>query len=752
MLRKKKLDRVTEGEELGSKRVLFDFAGENHDDKQLDRVELFEGSATQSIEQGMEEIGDEEGKVWTGDFTKYALVRYGFSDSQVQLGLFLQSIKYGPMEPCLCCHRTGLKTNMLKLQVLADKVGEETIQNLHRHAPVGHPHNEMLCRTCFRYLKLGKVPAISVENGLLLDPVPPELDLTDLEQQLIARDLLFMTITKLIKTGMPKIKRKVVLVPMEEQDVSTTLTALPREVDESELVFVEFKRMQGMKHAYNAAFIRAEAPVKAVRKLIELGNPFYLGLKENPKYLLSISHLEKREDELLEDVPVPELLCPVEDEFQSQDSNEGDQEEPRYMDVTCMLPMHPEMAFLMNKTTEPVKKQVREDKSVILAPGEAKHPTNWLAHRNFDVRAFPRHHPTGKFGIDHERDNKISSTQYFNQRLLNVDTRFSRDVIYLFAAQQRLEREQIEKQFNIVAQRGTVARKADGSILVSNSDNFAAFQQVRGSPKYWQKARLELLAKVSQLGPFHLFFTLSCGEMRWPEVLAAALIADGVQDVEVLVQSSDKEFKGYQATVGGEPMEQYFERRGLNKNRLLQKNLLLVTRMFDHRVKQFVKLMLLSGKVIPVQYYSYRVEFQLRGMAHVHGVLWLEDDVWCKKLNSGDCSDEILCSEIDTYISCDAGEKGSLPRAVQKHKHTKSCQKQGKACRFGYPRFPSDETLIARPLKGVMTENQDSTLENHKAVLDKVKVIWRNRIWTRHCQYMTCSMRQASCLMTIRLP
>ena len=45
---------------------------------------------------------------------------------------------------------------------------------------------------------------------------------------------------------------------------------------------------------------------------------------------------------------------------------------------------------------------------------------------------------------------------------------------------------------------------------------------------YWQKTRNELIAKVEQLGPFHLFWTLSCGEMRWPEIFTSIL-----QDMEI---------------------------------------------------------------------------------------------------------------------------------------------------------------------------------------------------------------------------
>ena len=60
----------------------------------------------------------------------------------------------------------------------------------------------ILCHTCLRMIKNNKVPGINVANGLKLDYVPEELKLKDLEQQLIARSLLFLKIQKLPKTRM----------------------------------------------------------------------------------------------------------------------------------------------------------------------------------------------------------------------------------------------------------------------------------------------------------------------------------------------------------------------------------------------------------------------------------------------------------------------------------------------------------------------------------------------------------------------
>ena len=58
-------------------------------------------------------------------------------------------------------------------------------------------------------------------------------------------------------------------------------------------------------------------------------------------------------------------------------------------------------------------------------------------------------------------------------------------------------------------------------------DPFDVFKNLKGSPKYWQVARNELVAKIKQLGPFHVFYTFSCGAMRWSEVFISVLKRKG---------------------------------------------------------------------------------------------------------------------------------------------------------------------------------------------------------------------------------
>ena len=115
--------------------------------------------------------------------------------------------------------------------------------------------------------------------------------------------------------------------------------------------------------------------------------------------------------------------------------------------------------------------------------GEGKVPTNYMRDEHFDVKAFPCMHPTGRFGLHHKRSMKLSPVYYFNQRLLNKDQRFAKNIPYIFMAQQYLERHTLESQINVCSQRGTV----DHQNLTPHSDVFSVFQKLKGSPKYWKQ-------------------------------------------------------------------------------------------------------------------------------------------------------------------------------------------------------------------------------------------------------------------------
>ena len=87
--------------------------------------------------------------------------------------------------------------------------------------------------------------------------------------------------------------------------------------------------------------------------------------------------------------------------------------------------------------------------SIKVAPGEGKTPTSLMRNEHFDVKSFPKHHPNGKYGLHHERKFRLSPVYYFNQRLLNADERFSKDICYLFMASYYIERFGLERAINV---------------------------------------------------------------------------------------------------------------------------------------------------------------------------------------------------------------------------------------------------------------------------------------------------------------
>jgi hypothetical protein len=59
----------------------------------------------------------------------------------------------------------------------------------------------------------------------------------------------------------------------------------------------------------------------------------------------------------------------------------------------------------------------------------------------------------------------------------------------------------------------------------------------------------------------------------------------------------------------------------------IQKHVLTATRNFDNRAKAFFKHIIMGkDNTMNTNLFNYRIEFQARGAAHIHGVLWIDFD------------------------------------------------------------------------------------------------------------------------------
>ena len=88
---------------------------------------------------------------------------------------------------------------------------------------------------------------------------------------------------------------------------------------------------------------------------------------------------------------------------------------------------------------------------------------------------------------------------------------------------------------------------------------------------------------------------------------------------------------------------------------------------------------------------------------------------------------EALVTFTDMFVTCSlskakVGAKAAqIANDLQSHGHTQRCKKMVDSCWFGFPKFPSDRTLIARP---EVTDKKE--FEKAMAKLNKVKAILEN--------------------------
>ena len=199
---------------------------------------------------------------------------------------FKRQIIDGPNFTCYSCKRCLFKNQVKTLKAdnvknLKAKLKRKTVTQM----GLQFKKNELIfCHNCLKLIQKGKIPKIHYTNGLWLDEVPDELKLKDLEQQLIARSLIFMKVKKL-RFGMKAMTDMVISVPIEEDDISKTISAFPRHPDDAKVVAVQLKRKVLWKNTHLQEFIRPAKCIAAVEKLKELGNPFYQDITINENFM-----------------------------------------------------------------------------------------------------------------------------------------------------------------------------------------------------------------------------------------------------------------------------------------------------------------------------------------------------------------------------------------------------------------------------------------------------------------------------------
>ena len=306
----------------------------------------------------------------------------------------------------------------------------------------------------------------------------------------------------------------------------------------------------------------------------------------------------------LDKIEVPSNVC----ESESTDDSLNDVTIEEGDEHTRQITGGPQESMLSVENPE------ADDQIYSVAPAEGQKPIYIMTDTYFEEMRNPDKLCFGSGGFTAERPRKLTYRKYFNQRILDVEGRFAKDLDFLFVAQHVVEAKQILDVANNFIWRQKPCRQYGGQpvtasqvkneVLISdyvrNDKAYRFMKNVRGSPAYYQRTFYDLLAMIRQLGTPTWFLTLSPADMKWPDMIQIIAKQYGViyTDDEVASLSFEE------------------------KSNWLRRNPVTAARHFQNRLNIFFQEFLKStanpsGEIVD---YAIRIEFQARGSPHAHTV------------------------------------------------------------------------------------------------------------------------------------
>ena len=624
-----------------------------------------------------------------------------YKDIKECIEQFHSSIAVGPLYVCTCCHQTWFRKGVCMLK----NINLPTSSRLYCTKFISVNDAEWICHTCIGAIRDGKVPKLSVANGMKWPDKPPELDLHQLEERLIALRIPFMQIRELPRGGQYSLKGNVINVPV---DIQPTINCLPRPMDENFTVAIQLKKKLAYKKVDFKENVR---PLRVLSALHWLMNKSQLykksGIVVDESWFQEVT--ESSEDTVRE-------FLEVSKESKVKNNTEGEIQEHNYTSENDTVESNDydsdhysevdanEHVGNVDTLVDDADIDNKCDKVFTFAPGEGQHPLSLYQDKDAEYLCFP----TIFCGqTPPSRDERLVPVHYSDivkWELRSVDRRAAQSVPNIFFKHKKLQMKQISDKVNLAVRRCkkrgqkiTAAEARDSSYvdkLVNLDEGYYIFRQLRNSPAYLETRKKDIFAMIRQLSLPAWFMSLSAADTRWTDLLKMlAKLNDGIY-------YSEKELENLSWQ---------------EKTKLVQKDPVTCSRYFDHRVQEFLNTVLKSscepiGKLLD---YFYRVEFQQRGSPHIHMLVWIEN---APTLETN--SEREIVQFVDKYLTCNTdNEKTANLVGLQSHKHSRTCRKKGKPiCRFGFPLPPLPRTMLLYPLEEDVDKYKKKNTELLKAM------------------------------------
>ena len=589
---------------------------------------------------------------------------------------------------CLSSNMVSKISSSYEFIKISSEIEEEKLNQCRRYY-VSAENKEWICKGCRDSIKIGKIPKLSIENKMGFPEQPTELNLNGMEERLTSPRLTLFQMRDLPCGAQKSVRGNSVNLPI---DIAPTVDMLPRTLDNSETIAINFKRRMCYKGcAFKKENIRPAAVWKAVNYLMTHSQMYKdLDIQLDTSWIRNIQNPNDTcqcNEENVENVSQPtDVPSNNEEENNENIDNIEEDEEMSNINRDTML-----------SAPETVPKELT------FAPGEGQHPISVFHDPDAEYLSFPTIFCGERRASDEERHTSVHYTEICKYELRSVDRRVASNVPNMFFKLKKVQMKHVLDRVSLAMRRvkgkGVQAKHVlddeSRARIVRLDEGFYIFRNLRNSPAYLEKRKKDAFAMIRQIGFPSLFISLSAAETKWPELLRA------------IGQLNDKK------TYTDEEIAEMDTQKIFG---LIRKDSATVVRYFNHRFNTFLHDVLRSqhNPIGEISDYFWRYEFAKRGAIHVHWFAYLKD----APVYGEDDNDDVI-RYYDKIISCSTDVKPEYSEYIkyQIHKHTKSCLRgRRKKCRFAFPQPPMPETTILEPFSKDDEEAENVAKENWKKI------------------------------------
>ena len=369
-------------------------------------------------------------------------------------------------------------------------------------------------------------------------PKPKELDLNGMEERFTCPRLTLFQMRYFPCGGQLSVRGNFVNLPI---DIAPTVDMLPRTLDNTETITINFKRRMCYKGcAFKQENIRPAAVWSAVNYLMTHSQMYKdLQIQLDTSWLQNINSCDNNNCDCMEHLTNNDHSAEVlhNDEYENNNNIDNIEEDEDVVNI---------QRDTMFSPPEDVPKELT------FAPGEGQRPISVFHVPDAEYLSFPTIFCGQRRASNEERNTSVHYAEICKYELRSVDRRVATNIPNVFFKLKKVQMKHVLDRVSLAMRRvkgkGVRAKNIlddeSRAKIVRLDEGYYIFRNLRNSPAYLEKRKKDAFAMIRQIGFPSLFISMSAAETKWPELLRAIGQLNGeiFTDKQIAEMNTQKKF------------------------------------------------------------------------------------------------------------------------------------------------------------------------------------------------------------------